>query len=1230
MKNKRKITQVSAIVFLLFVVFSILLVTTALAADSAPSAPQVPNATMPPPILEFNGLDREDFDPGAADDETIIPDTTGAAGHTHYMQAVNKAIALYTKGGTLIDSTDANTFWSPATTGTACDGASGFHHGQPYLMYDHLAGRWVVVDVAYDPALIATGPYYLCMAVSNSLMAPMAPGPYFNATYWYYFAVRTIEFNEDFYPDSPKMGLWPDGYYLATDLYDVDQNGLLNSPRGLKVYAFNRSDLTNGVSGFRSIDFYLTESKGYEHLVPSNLLGEAPNSGTPNYFAAIQQGALHIWEFNTDWSNPNYSTFGVIRNSIPNEPNFTLSTEYNDWPIGPVISQLGVPQKLPVLGDRLMSPLQYRTLGGIPSLWANHTVEEPDGTIGLRWYEMQFFDSNNLDFVQKGTYAPDSHARWLGSLATDRAGNMALGFSVSSSTMNPAIKYVGRLRTDPFDTLPQGETFFNMNGTALPYYVGSQDDADTDPFNGEWGRQSQMSIDPMDECVFWYTNMYYDDDPASMMWRTRIGWFSFPACSGGETNRISLSTEGYEGNHDSGLDRNVYEMYQVAVSATGRYVAFSSDAWNLVPGDTAGGHRDIFVRDRDTDNDGNFDEPGNVSTTRVSVGYDGSPANNDSWEVSISYNGRLIAFSSDADNLVPNDGNGFRDVFLHDRVTNTTTRVSVENNSVNSDGNNDSDHPSISGNGDFVAFRSAASDLVSGDTNNLRDVFVRQMSNNTTTRVSVDSAELEAVGGDSFNPTISETGQFVAFASEGTNLVAGDGNGVRDIFVRDRTNGLTTRVSVATSTAEGDAQSYTPFISGNGNFVVFASEATNLDEITPDTNAFADIFVHDRALVETTRVSLSFFGTESDGNSYTPSISREGRYITFASEATNLDVTQNNSNRRRNIYLHDRQLAMNGIYAFGLTSRISVDTDGGLPNDHSFASMIAAYGRHVGYVSEATDLVENDRNLHWDVFAFDSQRTIPIFLSIPSSIPASTGTIVTIPVFFSGNDSNIDATDFSIDFDEECLSFDDTNPDAIQFMLSSSFSTSATFNPTETASEIDVSIYSFTNPRVAIPDGVIMTVELQVKATCAAPPGSSRSARVGFSNDPIPSFGNSGVSVSGLALDGFVRILPGQLGDCNGDGNVDAGDLSAVVLEIFDGDGMLPSDTPNINPGTGYFAGNAVGCNPNQDYVVDAGDISCTVMIIFGDTGCTGVSSTAGEEMFIELSSQAPNASQLP
>jgi Tol biopolymer transport system component len=310
-----------------------------------------------------------------------------------------------------------------------------------------------------------------------------------------------------------------------------------------------------------------------------------------------------------------------------------------------------------------------------------------------------------------------------------------------------------------------------------------------------------------------------------MMWRTRIGWFGFPECRGGDTKRISLHTNGYEGNDDSGLDYLIDRMYQVAISATGRYVVFSSAADNLVDDDTPanqGGHRDIFLRDRDTDNDGLFDEPGNVTTTRISKGYDGSEANNDSWEVSISYDGRFIAYSSFADNLVTNDLNAARDVFLYDRVNDVTTLISVANVTGNQ-GQGNSDHPFVSGDGRFVAFRSVAPNLVSGDTNDVADIFIRQLSTGSTTRVSVDSGNIQA-DAQSYNPTISETGRYVAFGSDATNLVVGDGNTSRDVFVHDRSTGITTRVSVDSAAVEGDADSYTPFISGNGNFIVFTSD----------------------------------------------------------------------------------------------------------------------------------------------------------------------------------------------------------------------------------------------------------------------------------------------------------------------------------------------------------------------------------------------------------------------
>jgi hypothetical protein len=1217
---KKHITPISILIVSLILV-SALVFTIQQNASAAITA-------MPDPIIEFPGIDRTET---ISDTDTLIPDTTGAAGFSHYMQAVNKSIAIFRKdggpplgNGTPIDMTTFDNFWTAAATGTACDGNDGStpnHHGQPYLIFDHLFGRWVVVDVAYDESvpIDTPRPYYLCIAVSNSLDAPMTPGTegnYFNSSFWYFYAVETYQANQKYYPNMPKLGLWPDGYYLSVDLHDPDEFGKYDTLRGTKVYAFNRTDLTSGaynnVGGFQYKDFYLPESSSFEHLVPSNLLGYVNGFDKPNYFAAINPGKLYIWEFDVDWSDPDNSTFGTITH----EPNYTFNTDFPDYPVEYSIPQRGTDLEIVEShGDRLMSPLQYRVLDGIASLWATHTVVS-NGRTGLRWYEFQFFDGESPDFAQKGVYTPDTAYRWLGSLATDITGNMAIGFSYSKPSGSgtdyyPSIKYAGRLRNDPYNELTQGETFLYQGS-------GSQDDGNPADDYGPWGRQSQMSVDPLDECVFWYTNMYYEK--TGMDWNTRIGWFSFPECRGGDSKLISLHTNGTQGNDHSGLDKDVYEMYQVAMSADGRYVAFTSEAETLVDDDD-NGYRDVFLRDRDTDNDGIFDEPLSVSTTRISMGYNGSQANGDSWEVSISYNGRLIAYSSDASNLVTGDNLGARDIFLYDRITGHTTIVSVADYSSTDEGNNASSHPFISGDGSAIAFRSLATNLVTGDTNNAADIFVREPANSRTFRVNLSSTGDQAdPNSDSYNPTLSETGEFVAFGSTAENL-ATDGNGFRDVFVHDRVLGTTRLVSIATSGAQGLEDSYTPFISGNGNYVVFASEADNLDEVISDTNNSADIFVHDLVITETTRVSINFFGVEGNDDSYTPSISRDGRYIAFASKADNLDVTINDPNSYRDIFLHDRSLVMDGIYDFGLTSRVTRDAVfGGEPNGESYAPVVAAYGRHVAYVSEAEDLDPQDHNNHWDVFAHDNERVLPIFLSIPSNLPASTGATVSVPVLFSGNSASIDTTTFSIDFDETCLSFNGTDsdsdgiPDAITFSVAGDFVTSATYNGGDKDGEIDVAIHDQVAPRTPIADGTIMTIDLKVKSTCSAPPGSSRSARVGFSHDPSASFGTYGISVQGLALDGFVRVLEGLLGDCNGDGKVNAGDLSALVLEIFDGDDVLPINTPG-----GSFPGNPVGCNSNQDYLVDAGDLSCTVMIIFGNPSCTGLTATSSSSFWIEM-----------
>jgi hypothetical protein len=1255
-----------------------------------PQAPQAVTATMPPVIKQWAGINRlnnvagdpDIFPPlvppaGDVNDPTVlgaVPDVTGAAGYTHYIQAVNKVIAIYQKDGVLVELAPFTTFWTtaaaqfPAPPTTPCYTAAN-HHGQPYVMYDHLTLRWVVVDVAY--ANIDSGPYSLCIAVSKSNAVPPGPyplgaGTYFNRNFWFFYEISTNEGNLHYYPDSVKMGLWPDGYYLAADMIDLESNGTVRNPRGAKVWAVNRSDLVGGqISTFRYVAKFLPEQRDREHLLPSNLLGSPPPSGTPAYFATIEATKLYIWEFRVNWPGMT-SQFGLPCGVGVPPPaicaNYVLNTNTGNLDARVLVPQPFTDELVDAHGERLMSPLQYRIVDGIPSLWTTYTVQ-PAGDqtpTGLRWHELQFAADGTPNFTQTGTYRPeDVRYRWLPSLAVDRAGNMAIGFSESAPTpqtildpiVYPSIYYAGRLRDNPVGQLPLGERdLFKGLGSQFDtdFALGS----DYDGFDGPWGRASHMSIDPLDDCVFWYTNMYY---PASVQgqavnsnWNTRIGFFTLKECRGGMTRRVSLSTANVQGNQASGEDFEDWGR-TVAISADGRYVAFSSEATNLVSNDT-NGLRDVFVRDRDYDADGIFDEPDAVQTVCISCrGYDGSHSLGDSWEVSISSTGRYIAFSSDASNLVSGDSNGSRDVFVYDRSTGQMKRVSVMNGTENGNAFGDSDQPFISGSGNCVVFRSVASTLVGGDTNLVSDIFLRPMAagNTTTARVSVLSppAVPNQLIGESVTPSVSSDCSRVAYATRDQTLgpslgyadpnlntlnpiLAGQGldvflanfstaanvvTGVRPVsYVSTSTPlagtmGSVTLPPVLASTGE----SYYPYISASGNQVVFASRATDLLPAGQDTNIYADIFVWDATVLNAlgvptiSRVSTNFFSGQANNNSYNPSISNDGRYVTFSSDASNLDAFLPDTNGLRDVFLHDRGMAAFGIYNVGLTQRISLDTDRGDANGQSLAPAIASLGGYVAFPSEANDLVGNDSNSAWDVFVYDMMYQTPIFLRIPGNVPGSPGATVSMPVTFSRNGYNIDTTTFSIDFDENCLEFNPATPNAVVFSTPADFLTSWSFNAADINSEIDISVYDQLAPRSYLPDGTLVTVKFKVKATCQAIPGSSNTARVGFSITTPPSFGSYGQSIRGRSMDGFITIQNGRPGDCNGDGLVDAGDLSALVLEIFDGDGVLPIDTPKST-----FPGNPVGCNSNQDDLVDAGDLSCTVLINWGMT-CGGASSRA-------------------
>jgi Tol biopolymer transport system component len=432
------------------------------------------------------------------------------------------------------------------------------------------------------------------------------------------------------------------------------------------------------------------------------------------------------------------------------------------------------------------------------------------------------------------------------------------------------------------------------------------------------------------------------------------------SASPGTTERVSVDSAGNQADGSSEYP---------AISADGSYVAFHSFATNLVTGDT-NGIRDAFVHDRETG-----------FTERVSISSGGVQGTSDSLSPAINSDGRYVAFQSFANNLVSGDTAlcgtpptySCPDIFVRDRQAGTTERVSL--NSAQEQANGESWAPAISSDARYVAFYSGATNLVSGDSNNVEDIFVRDRQAGTTIRVSLASGGAEANGASNGWLAISGTGRYVAFTSDASNLVAGDTNGFGDVFVRDRdTDGdsifdevgavSTTRVSVDSSGAQSNGESYYAAISADGGLVAFGSEASNL--VAGDTNGYSDIFVRDRQAGTTSRVSLDSAGIQGNAGSFAPTISGNGRYVAFHSLASNLVV--GDSNGQGDVFVRDRLTPS--------TTRASVDNGGSQGNGQSLGPAINGDGRSVAFSSLASNLVPGDTNALQDVFVRD--RLMPV------------------------------------------------------------------------------------------------------------------------------------------------------------------------------------------------------------------------------------------------------------
>ncbi|MFL5376573.1 MAG: pre-peptidase C-terminal domain-containing protein [Myxococcales bacterium] len=470
---------------------------TAKAPDPALQAAAV-GPLVPTTSTNFDGVGQAFSGPsGAFTVNSAPPDTNGDVGPNHYVQIVNSDFAVFNKTGTpLFGPVPINTLWSGFGGGCQTN-----NDGDPVVVYDPIANRWVISQFSVTGANGGTIPFLQCVAVSQTADPT---GSYFRYSFPY------TGFN-----DYPKMGVWPDGYYTTFNMFNAAGTAF----QGAKVCAYDRAKMLTGAA---ATQVCFNTSTAFGGLLPADLDGSRlPAAGTPNYVVALGSTAntLAFWKFHVDFATPASSTF--------TGPSTLATAAFSEACAGGTcIPQSGTTTQLDSLADRLMFRLAYRNFPDHEALVVNHSITAGSST-GVRWYELRVVNGTPSIF-QQGTYAPDASFRWMGSIAMDQSGNMGLGFSVSSSTLHPSIRYTGRLVNDAAGTMPQGE------GSIIAG-PGSQTGTLT-----RWGDYSMMAVDPSDDCTFWFTTEYLPAN-GSFNWKTRIGSFKFPSCGPQAANDFSIS-----------------------------------------------------------------------------------------------------------------------------------------------------------------------------------------------------------------------------------------------------------------------------------------------------------------------------------------------------------------------------------------------------------------------------------------------------------------------------------------------------------------------------------------------------------------------------------------------------------------------------------------------------------------------------------------------------------------